>query len=196
MVQRRKALQAWAALSCGYFGRSPDHLASSLVGQLMGIDVFRRHSAERAKAFADYFDYARKNDLFLTYVIINPQAHRAKASDEQAEPFVARLVDEDTGGSPSVAPKCSAPPRSWQTRCSSPTAAAHRGRRKAGVLVRPADERQGSARAVAQIVRAARGVVDDNPVSTRFDENDAVLYFDDVKVPWERLFVNQTRRCA
>src|SRR6476660_5415550 len=32
MVQRRRALQAWAAQSCGYYGRSPDHLASSLVG--------------------------------------------------------------------------------------------------------------------------------------------------------------------
>jgi 4-hydroxyphenylacetate 3-monooxygenase len=29
----------------------------------------------------------------------------------------------------------------------------------------------------------------DNPLSSRFDENDAVLYFDDVKVPWERIFV-------
>jgi 4-hydroxyphenylacetate 3-monooxygenase len=98
MVQRRKALQAWAALSCGYFGRSPDHLASSLVGQLMGIDVFRKHSAERAKAFADYFDYASKNDLFLTYVIINPQAQRSKDWSEQDEDLVARIVDEDSGG--------------------------------------------------------------------------------------------------
>ena len=32
----------------------------------------------------------------------------------------------------------------------------------------------------------------DNPLSSRFDENDAVLYFDDVKVPWERVFVNQS----
>jgi len=31
----------------------------------------------------------------------------------------------------------------------------------------------------------------DNPLSSRFDENDAVLYFDDVKVPWDRVFVNQ-----
>ena len=29
----------------------------------------------------------------------------------------------------------------------------------------------------------------DNPLSSRFDENDAVLFFDDVKVPWERVFV-------
>ena len=29
----------------------------------------------------------------------------------------------------------------------------------------------------------------DNPLSSRFDENDALMYFDDVKVPWERMFV-------
>ena len=58
MVERRKALQAWAALSCGFMGRSPDHLASSLVGQRMGIDVFAEHGEARAKALQDYFDYA------------------------------------------------------------------------------------------------------------------------------------------
>src|ERR1700757_683320 len=29
----------------------------------------------------------------------------------------------------------------------------------------------------------------DNPISGRFDENDALVYFDEVKVPWERVFV-------
>jgi 4-hydroxyphenylacetate 3-monooxygenase len=29
----------------------------------------------------------------------------------------------------------------------------------------------------------------DNPLSSRFDENDALIYFDDVKVPWDRVFV-------
>jgi 4-hydroxyphenylacetate 3-monooxygenase len=29
----------------------------------------------------------------------------------------------------------------------------------------------------------------DNPISARFDENDALIYFDAVKVPWERVFV-------
>src|SRR6516162_3555643 len=31
----------------------------------------------------------------------------------------------------------------------------------------------------------------DNPLSARFDENDALMYFDDVKVPWERVFVHR-----
>ena len=31
----------------------------------------------------------------------------------------------------------------------------------------------------------------DNPLSSRFDENDAMIYFDDVKVPWDRIFVHR-----
>ncbi len=33
------------------------------------------------------------------------------------------------------------------------------------------------------------GSVFDSPLASRFDENDAVLYFDDVLVRWERVFV-------
>ena len=31
----------------------------------------------------------------------------------------------------------------------------------------------------------------DNPFASRFDENDAVIYFDNVHVPWERVFVDR-----
>src|SRR5246127_3321775 len=61
LVQRRNALQAWARLSYGFMGRSPDHVASTLIGQRMGLDVFARHGAARAKALADYVDYATRN---------------------------------------------------------------------------------------------------------------------------------------
>src|SRR5579862_7410233 len=36
LVQRRKALEAWAQQSYGFMGRSPDHVASALIGQRMG----------------------------------------------------------------------------------------------------------------------------------------------------------------
>src|SRR5271167_4760892 len=54
MVTRRKALQAWARVHYGFMGRSPDHVASALIGQRMGIEVFRKHSPDRAKALMDY----------------------------------------------------------------------------------------------------------------------------------------------
>jgi 4-hydroxyphenylacetate 3-monooxygenase len=190
MVQRRKALQAWARLSCGYLGRSPDHLASSLVGQRMGIEVFRKHGAKRAKAFADYFDYASKSDLFLTYVIINPQAERAKAWGDQAEDLVARVVDEDSNGITIRGAKMLGTSSIMANElfvaniqplkpgeedlafsCALPMNA--KGLR---VLSRKSYE--------AHAVSAC-----DNPISARFDENDALIYFDAVKVPWERVFV-------
>jgi 4-hydroxyphenylacetate 3-monooxygenase len=190
MVQRRKALQAWAAQSCGYFGRSPDHLASSLVGQRMGIEVFRKHSAERAAAFADYFDFASKNDLFLTYVIINPQAERSKGWGEQDEDLVARIVDEDASGVTIRGAKM----LGTSSIMANEVFVANLQPLKAG------EEALAFSCALPMNAKGLRVLsrksyeqhavsVYDNPLSARFDENDALMYFDDVKVPWERLFV-------
>jgi 4-hydroxyphenylacetate 3-monooxygenase len=192
MVLRRKALQAWAECSYGYMGRSPDHVASALVGQRMGIEIFRRHGEDRAKALAGYFEEARRNDYFLTYVIINPQAERAKDWGEQADELVARIVDEDSGG------------------------ITVRGAKMLGtssimaneVLVanlqplKPGEEdlafscalpmNAGGLRVLSRkSYEAAASSIFDNPISSRFDENDALIYFDDVKVPWERVFVHR-----
>jgi 4-hydroxyphenylacetate 3-monooxygenase len=190
MVRRRKAMQAWAALSFGFMGRSPDHVASTLVGQRMGLEVFQKHSPERAKALADYFEQASRNDYFLTYVIINPQAERAKDWGEQAEGLVARIVDEDAGG------------------------ITIRGAKMLGtssimaneVLVanlqplKPGEEDLAFSCALPMNTKGLRVLsrksyeaaaisIFDNPLSSRFDENDALMYFEDVKVPWERVFV-------
>lgn len=190
MVQRRKALQTWASLSCGFLGRSPDHLSSALVGQRMGIEVFRKHSPDRAAAFADYFNYASQNDLFLTYVIINPQAERAKAWGEQDEDLVARIVDEDSTG------------------------ITIRGAKMLGTSsimanevfvanlqpLKPGEEDLAFSCALPMNAKGLRMLsrksyeehavsIYDNPISSQFDENDALIYFDDVKVPWDRVFV-------
>jgi 4-hydroxyphenylacetate 3-monooxygenase len=190
MVQRRKAMQAWAALSCGFMGRSPDHLASALVGQRMGIDVFEKHGAARGRAFRDYFEEASHNDYFLTYVIINPQAERGKDWGAQAEDLVARIVDEDSTGITIRGAKMlgtssimanevfvanlqplKAGEEDLAFSCALPMAT--KGLR---VLSRKSYE-------------ASAVSVFDNPLSSRFDENDALVYFDNVKVPWERVFV-------
>jgi 4-hydroxyphenylacetate 3-monooxygenase len=192
MVERRRALMAWAERSFGFMGRSPDHLASALVGQRIGLDVFKRHNEARAKVFADYFDYASRSDLFLTYVIINPQADRSKDWGDQDDDLVARVVDED------------------------PTGITIRGAKMLGTSsimanevfvanlqpLKPGEEDLAFCCAVPMAARGLRVLsrksyeagatsVYDNPLSSRFDENDAVIYFDDVKVAWDRVFVHR-----
>jgi 4-hydroxyphenylacetate 3-monooxygenase len=192
LVQRRKALQAWAALSCGFCGRSPDHLSSSLVGQRMGIEVFRKHGPARGKAVEDFFDYARHNDLYVSYVIINPQAERGKDWGQQAEDLVARIVDEDSTGITIRGAKMLG------------TGAVMANELLVANMqpLKPGEEDIAFSCALPMNAKGLRVLsrksyeahavsVFDNPLSSRFDENDALMYFDDVKVPWDRVFVHR-----
>jgi 4-hydroxyphenylacetate 3-monooxygenase len=190
MVQRRKALQSWATLSCGFLGRSPDHLASALVGQRMGIDVVRKHSEARANAFEHYFDYAAKADLFLTYVIINPQAERSKGWGEQDDDLIARVVDEDSTGITVRGAKM----LGTSSIMANEVFVANLQPLKPGeedlafCCALPMNTK--GLRVLSRKSYEAHAVsIFDNPLSSRFDENDALMYFDDVKVPWDRLFV-------
>src|SRR5580658_4657817 len=192
LVQRRKALQAWAQVSYGFMGRSPDHVASTLIGQRMGIEVFQKHGPARAKALLDYVDYATNNDLFLTYVIVNPQADRSKDWGDQVEDLVARIVDEDASGVTIRGAKM----LGTSSIMANEVFVANLQPLKAG------EEDLAFSCALPMNAKGLRVLsrksyeqhavsVYDNPVSSRFDENDALMYFDDVKVPWERLFVHR-----
>src|SRR6202040_4243522 len=89
LVMRRKGLEAWTELHAGFMGRAPDHVASCISGMFMGLDVFEAYDGKCAGALADYYRYARDNDLYLAYVIINPPADRSKQASQQANEFFA-----------------------------------------------------------------------------------------------------------
>ncbi len=99
LVERRKALEAWTELHDGFLGRAPDHVASCISGMFMGLEVFEAYDTARAAALADYYRYARDNDLYLTYVIINPQADRSKPRERAGRIrfLTAGVVDRDAG---------------------------------------------------------------------------------------------------
>ena len=190
--ERRAGLEAWSALHAGFMGRAPDHVATCISGMYMGLDVFEAYHPERAKALADYYRYARDNDLYLTYVIINPQADRSKAANEQADPFLtAGVVERDAEGLIIRGAKMLATggvvANEVFVSCIQP--------------LRPGDERYALSFAVPMNAKGlkilsrksyeeAADSVFDNPLASRFDENDAVLYFDDVRVPWDRVFID------
>ncbi len=191
LVVRRKAISAWAKLSAGWLGRSPDHIASSMVGQVMGLPVFEKHSPKRARALWDYFKWARDEDHYMTYVIINPQANRSKDTSDQKNEFLATaVVDEDQEG------------------------ITVRGGKMLGTgsimaneilfaniqPLKPGEEKYAISFALPMNAKGLKIMsrrsyeesatsIYDYPLSSRFDENDALVYCDDVKVPWERVFI-------
>jgi 4-hydroxyphenylacetate 3-monooxygenase len=194
LVERRKALVAWTEQHAGYLGRGPDHVASCISGMYMGLDTFRAYDPKRAGALEDYYRYARDNNIYLCYVIINPQADRSKAASEQADPYLtAGVVDSDASGLTVRGAKMLATggilANEVLVSCIQP--------------LRPGDERyaltftipmnsKGLKILSRRSYEAAAPSVGDYPLASRFDENDAVIYFDDVRVPWDRVFVNQS----
>jgi len=192
LVQRRKALQAWAHVSYGFMGRSPDHVASTLIGQCMGLEVFQKHGPARAKALADYVDYATKSDLFLTYVIVNPQADRSKDWGKQAEELVAQIVDEDSTGLTIRGAKMLGTSSIMANEVFIANLQPLKAGEEAIAFSCALPMNAAGLRVLSRKSYEAHAVsVFDNPLSARFDENDAVLYFDNVKVPWDRVFVHR-----
>ncbi|CAG9166083.1 Anthranilate 3-monooxygenase oxygenase component [Cupriavidus laharis] len=191
LVERRHMLEAWTELHYGFMGRSPDHVASCISGMYMGIDVFEQADPARAGALRDYYRYARDNDLFLTYVIVNPQANQSKAAQEQEDKYLAvGIVDRDAEGITVRGAKMLATSGIMANEvfcsCIQP--------------LREGDEMYALSFAIPMNTKGLKVMsrksyeanatsVFDNPLASRYDENDAVLYFDDVKVPWERVFV-------
>lgn len=191
LVERRRALEAWTELHAGFLGRAPDHVASCISGMFMGLELFEGYDSARARALADYYRYARDNDLYLTYVIINPQADRSKNAAQQQDPYLsAGVVDRDAEGLTIRGAKMLATGGIMANEvfvtCIQP--------------LQPGDERYAVSFAIPMNIKglkilsrksyeASAPSVFDNPLASRFDENDAVLYFDDVKVPWDRVFV-------
>ncbi|MGO8920471.1 MAG: 4-hydroxyphenylacetate 3-hydroxylase family protein [Stellaceae bacterium] len=191
LVRRRRALEAWSETNYGFMGRSPDHVASTLLGQVLGIEVFRRHGEARARALLDYFDYVSRNDLFLTYVIVNPQGDRAKAWGEQDEFLVAQAVDEDSAGITVRGAKM----LGTSAIMANEVLVANvqplgPGEEKLALSFALPLNAKGLKLLSRKSYEAAAGARFDSPLSWQFDENDALLYFDDVKVPWERVFVH------
>ena len=192
LLQRRKALQAWARVSYGFLGRSPDHVASSLIGQRMGIEVFRKHGPARAKALEDYVNYATTNDLYLTYVIVNPQADRSKDWGDQAEELVAQIVDEDTTGLTIRGAKMLGTGSIMANEVFVANLQPLKPGEEALAFSCALPMNTPGLRVLSRKSYEAHAVsVYDNPLSSRFDENDALIYFDNVKVPWDRVFVHR-----
>jgi 4-hydroxyphenylacetate 3-monooxygenase len=193
LVQRRQGLAGWAEHTNGMMGRSPDHVASSLAGMMMGIDVFRKHDPKRASALADYYAYARDNDLYLSYVITNPQADRSKSASEQADEYLtAGICDEDAAGITIKGAKMLGTGAIMSNEIMvSGFQQLQAGEEKYAFLACVPINAKGLKLFSRRSYEAAALSSFDNPLSSRFDENDAVAYFDEVKIPWDRVFFHR-----
>ena len=188
LVARRKSMEAWAECTYGYMGRSPDHVASSLAGMMMRLDLFRASGEERASALADYYQYVRDNDLFVTYTITNPQGW----TGEHDEFLVAGIYDEDSTGVTIKGAKTlgTSSILANELLCTTIQPLRSGAEKHAFSAAIPMDAKGLKVLSRKSYEAWAQSQFD-SPLSFSLDENDAIIYFDEVKVPWDRVFVHR-----
>jgi 4-hydroxyphenylacetate 3-monooxygenase len=189
---RAVALEAHARYSMGTLGRTPDYLNVTLAGFAGRPDVFGRNGDQRAvEALARYHAEAAARDLALTHTIVHPVVDKSVGDIEGVNGELALRIVRRTDDGIVV--------RGARILATLGPFADEMFVYPGPPLPRDADPAYALAFAVpvntpglVTICRdhyGAEGPTGDRPFSSRFDEQDAFIVFDDVEVPWERVFI-------
>jgi 4-hydroxyphenylacetate 3-monooxygenase len=195
---RRTLHEFWARGSYGLMGRTPDHV-SAMVAAMAGAEhVFRAVSPQCADNVVRFHADSRRNDAYVAYVIVPPQVDRTKPAHQQPEPFLyAGIADErDNGvvirGAQMIG---TASPLADMVFLGSIVPLQPGDEDYAISLVVPCSARGLRIYPRRPYATIATGTWD-YPLSSRYDEVDALVVFDDVLVPWENVFVHRDVQLA
>jgi 4-hydroxyphenylacetate 3-monooxygenase len=195
LAARREAMTLWAEATYGIMGRSPDHLASLLTGLALRPDIFDRGGPEFAARIIRYYERVREHDLYVSTVMHPPQIDRSTPGHQHEDPTLHAGVVE---AGPEGIFVSGAQILGTGSILSNEVMLSNVG------PLHPGDDRHAISVALPIATRGLRIIarrpyadrapsVYDYPLTTRFDETDALLVFDHVFVPWARVFVYRNR---
>ena len=192
LVKRREMMTHWAWESCGMMARTPDFLNNAVSGWAGSSDYFSDNRPEFKDNVLRYHEHIRENDLTLTHTLVNLQRRRDSAIADNIEEQVALTVVKETDagivvhGSRILATlgPISHEIAVYPTRTHT---LAKDSWRQAFSFALPC--------ATPGLKFICRESLDlgrssfDHPLGARFEEMDALVFFDNVLVPWERVFL-------
>jgi 4-hydroxyphenylacetate 3-monooxygenase len=189
LLKRTGLHRAIAELSHGLLGRSPDHVSSFVTGMAMNPDVFGKYAGNLSK----YYEHMRRNDVYGVYAVLPPQAARNPEfyqSKNLPVPSLRVVREEDDGlvvsGMKMLATGAVFANEIWignllplapSQLAESVTCALPVNAPGLTLWSRKAFEREAPCEF-------------ENPLTWRFDETDSMVMCDNVKVPWEKVFVH------
>ena len=192
LMRRHGGLETIAEYSVGLMGRTPDYMNVTYAGFAGRVDEWSAGGNERwAENLTNYQKYLRRNDISLTHTIVHPTIDKAKGDVPAPGNQVAlhKVAETEHGivvrGSrilATLAPFADelAVYPGWPLKpgCDDYALAFCIPMSTPGLKFLCRDS-------VSQ-----KSNLFDHPISSRFDEQDAFVIFDDVEVPWDRVHIN------
>jgi 4-hydroxyphenylacetate 3-monooxygenase len=180
-----------ASWTYGLLGRSPDNFPSYVSGLVMDPQMFDRIRDGFGDNVVNYYKHMRRNDVFVSHTVTNPQGWRMTdpAAMKGRTPATLRVVAEDDRGVTVNGLKMlgTATVFCHETWCGNLQPVAPDQIKESITCAVPLNAPGVSIWARKPYERHAVSEFD-NPLATRFDETDAAVLFENVHVPWERVF--------
>ena len=191
-LQRRSAMhRVWADASLGFLGRAPDYLNVNVMAAGTAPGYFDQCDPRFGANMTAYFEYVREHDLALTHALTNPQVDRSRLVSELPDPFIALGVVRETSDGIIVrgARMLATLPISDEILIFPSTVNKVTDELKPYALgFAIPNDTPGLAFQCREPLDLGRSHAD-HPLGSRFDELDAMVFFDDVLVPWHRVFL-------
>ncbi|HLH23608.1 MAG TPA: 4-hydroxyphenylacetate 3-hydroxylase N-terminal domain-containing protein [Chloroflexota bacterium] len=188
LLQRRRNAEMWATATFGMVGRFPDFCAALVVGL---YDVREELAAIRPEFAANvvaYHRFAQEHDLSLSHALHDPTLDKSLRPEQDPDRCIRIVAERDDG----IVVRGARPLTTFTPFSNE-------------ILVYPMailNEREVEFAVWFAVPIATPGLkvlcretytrhrdTFDHPLSVRFDEQDATVIFDDVVVPWERVFL-------
>ena len=193
LMRRRGALEIVAQSCHGMLGRTPDYVNIQVTAARQLSHLYRVNDKRHGDNLRNYHEYVRERDLCLTHAFGHPQINRSLTLAELPDPYTAvGVVDRTSEGVIVRGAKLLATLAPFSDEIFAPV---YRP-------LRPDMEEDrkyciGFAIPVATpglkfICRPSHDLgrpLADYPLSGQYDEMDALAIFDDVLIPWERVFI-------
>jgi 4-hydroxyphenylacetate 3-monooxygenase len=190
LLGQREAIAAWARMSYGWMGRTPDYKAS-LMNTLGANDDFYEKFADNAR---NWYRRAQDHVLFMNHAIVNPPVDRAKAADQVKDVFITIQRESDAGIYVSGAKVVATSSALTHYNFLGQNAAMPINDPDLAVMFIAPMNAPGVklfCRASYEMMASVMGTPFDYPLSSRFDENDAIFVFDNVLIPWEDVLIHR-----
>ena len=189
--RRLRAEESRAEHTYGLMGRMPDFMNALVTDAAVAAPFIGQRNSQYAENVTRYYENCRDNDWFLTHTLVDPQIDRSKGPADQNDPEAALHAVRETenglvvSGARMLSTLAPFSNELWV----GPFYPRRPGEEAYTLCFAIPVDTPGLKFVCREAYNTGRKAFD-RPLSYRFDEEDALAIFDDVEVPWERVFIN------
>jgi 4-hydroxyphenylacetate 3-monooxygenase len=186
----RGAIEHWQRMAYGWMGRTPDYKAAFMAQLAAGHAFYGEYGANAL----EWYKQSAAKVLFMNHVLIDPPVDRAAERVDVRDVFVSLDRSDDNGiyvsGAKMVATGSALTHATFVAVNSGVAARMEPGRDDDMALVFITDMNTPGVKLICRpSYEAAARSPFEAPLASRFDENDAVVVFEEAFIPWENVLV-------